>query len=106
MIHIFRRSVIIWPDSVLLLWQDWVDCCVSVDVCHHHPSVCHMSCSYVAGDDATPDNKAVQQSLAAMLTPYLYRQISKMSTREVNNVIPINAPLTTWYPIDSETVKQ
>ena len=45
-------------------------------------SVCYM-CSCVAGDDATPENKAVQQSLSAMLTRYLYRQISKMTTREV-----------------------
>ena len=51
-----------------------------------------MSCLCVAGDDATPDNKAVQQSLAAMLTPYLYRQISKMTTREVSKLFLLMLP--------------
>lgn len=75
--------------------------CVAVTV-----SVCYLSCSCLAGDDATPDNKAVQQSLAAMLTPYLYQQISKISTREVSRAILFNAPLTTKFSIDLKAVKQ
>ena len=65
-----------------------------------------MSCSCVAGDDATPDNKAVQQSLAAMLTPYLYQQISKMNTREVSPIILSNAPLKTRCSTDIKATKQ
>jgi len=41
-------------------------------------------CCCLAGDDATPENKSVQQALSAMLTPYLFKQISLMTTREVD----------------------
>ena len=76
--------------------------CVAVTPC----VLCVVLCSRSAGEDATPENKAVQQSLAAMLTPYLYQQISKMSTREVCCIILFNAPLTTWCAVGPETVKQ
>ena len=65
-----------------------------------------MSCSRVAGEDATPENKAVQQSLAAMLTPYLYQQISKMSTREVSAIVLPKCPLTMRCPTDTKTIEQ
>ena len=86
----------------------FVALCVYLCVCMSllPPPLCHMSCSCVAGDNATPDNKAVQQSLSAMLTPYLYQQISKMGTREVSPIVLSNAPLTTRCSTDIKAIEQ
>ena len=41
---------------------------------------------YVAGEDETPDNPAVQKSLNAMLTSYITRKIQKEEPHEVRKI--------------------
>lgn len=39
---------------------------------------------YLEGDQATPDNPAVQKSLNALLTPFVARKLAKESPHEVS----------------------
>ena len=43
---------------------------------------------YLEGDEATPDNPAVQKSLNALLTPFVARKLKKESPHEVS-VFPL-----------------
>ncbi|XP_035660587.1 dnaJ homolog subfamily C member 13-like isoform X3 [Branchiostoma floridae] len=53
---------------------------------------------YLDGDQKTPDNPAVKRSIAAMLTPYLSRQLNKDDPREVLKILNSNTenPYLIW----------
>lgn len=53
---------------------------------------------FLEGDDATPDNPAVQKSLNAMLTPYVVRKLKKESPHDILKLLNSNIdnPYLIW----------